>query len=335
MSEFTVNRAILHIYDFLSGNVGLSTHTLNMEDKWVSGYITQLVKKCHTDMRKKQGEFSETSKFHSLLTSFAKEEMNFVEYSKQCSEQIGEYLKSTDNQSYDIVLTDYRVDDVPFIGVYLLENQKAYTHFSGADIEGNLENTIMYHSCVLPSASKKIGGFALINTLTHGVSYVDEIKWTLGEVEVMKDLILECTSEKSCKEVLSEVEEVVKEVAVACDENPTILLSRYKNYVSSGLEENDTISTEDLAANVFSDSEKLQDTFISTTLEHEIPKEVSVPSPSVKRSMKNQKIKTDTGIELTFPTEYFENPNMIEFINHENGTISIEIKNIGKITNRK
>lgn len=335
MSEIIVNRAILHIFDFLGGNVAESSHTLNLEDKWVSSYVMQVVKKCHSDMRNKQGEFTENSKFHSLFTSFEKNELHFIAYSKQCAEMVSEYLKSTDNQSYDVLFADYRIDDVPFTGMYLLENQKAYTHFSGADSEGNIDNTIMYHSCVLPSASKKIGAFAVVNALNHAVSYADDIKWTLGDMEVMKDLILECSSEKSCKEVLSEVEEVVKEVAVACDENPTILLSRYKNYVSNGLEEKDTINTEDLAANVFSDSEKLQDTFISTSLEHEIPKEVNVPSPSVKRSMKNQKIKTDTGIELTFPTEYFENPNMIEFINHEDGTISIEIKNIGKITNRK
>lgn len=50
--------------------------------------------------------------------------------------------------------------------------------------------------------------------------------------------------------------------------------------------------------------------------------------------MKNQKIRTDTGIELSFPTAYFENPDKIEFINNPDGTISIEIKHVGKITNR-
>lgn len=335
MSEITVNRAILHIFDFLSGNVALSERTLNMEDKWISNYVNQLVRKCHTDMRGRHGQFQENGKFISLLKSYESEESSFREYSRQASECVSEYLKSTENQSADLLFADYRVDDVPFIGMYILENQKVYTHFSGADSDGNLSNTLMYHACVLPSASRKISGFAIVNMMNNDVSYVDEIKWTLGEVKVMKDLILECSAERSTKEILSEVEEVVREVAETCDENPTILLSKYKNYVNTEMEEKETLKTEDLAVHVFSDSDKLQDAFISTSLEHDLPPVVEVPSASLKRSMKNQKIRTDTGIEVSFPTEYFENPEMIEFINHPDGTISIEIKNIGKIINRK
>ena len=67
---------------------------------------------------------------------------------------------------------------------------------------------------------------------------------------------------------------------------------------------------------------------------HELPKEVEVPKQYVTKKLKNQKIKTDTGIELSFPTEYSENSNFIEFVNHQDGTITIEINNIGKITNK-
>ena len=46
---------------------------------------------------------------------------------------------------------------------------------------------------------------------------------------------------------------------------------------------------------------------------------------------RSQKIKTDTGIEITFPAEYAGNDDFIEFINQPDGTISIAVKNIGKI----
>ena len=94
------------------------------------------------------------------------------------------------------------------------------------------------------------------------------------------------------------------------------------------------VTTEDLAANVFNESEEMQNAFISTSLEHELPKEVEMPKQYAQRKLKNQKIKTDTGIELTFPTEYSENSHFIEFVNKPDGTISIEIKNVGKITNK-
>lgn len=335
MSELVINQAVLHVYDFLSGTVAPSENVLNLEDKWIQGYLNSIVRRCHYDTRIQEGSFHSDSTFLKLYEDFEAEGCSFVEYSQKTGEYVSEYLKSTDGQSYDILFVDYRMDESPYIGMYLLENQKAYTHFCGADSTGNINNTIQYHSCVLPSGSRKISSYALLKTISHEVSFCDDTKWTLGDVQVMKDLILACDSKRSHKEVMLDVQEVVSEVAEKCDENPTILLSRYKNYVQNALQETDAVSVEDLALHVFSDSEKLQDTFISTSMEHDLPQQLPVSSHTVRSTMKNQKIRTDTGIELTFPTEYFENPDLIEFINHPDGTISIEIKKIGKITNRK
>ena len=335
MSELIINRAILHVYDFLSGTVAPSENVLNLEDKLIQGYLNSIVRRCHYDTRIQEGSFHSDSTFLKLYEDFEAEGCSFVEYSQKTGEYVSEYLKSTDGQSYDILFVDYRMDESPYIGMYLLENQKAYTHFCGADSTGNINNTIQYHSCVLPSGSRKISSYALLKTISHEVSFCDDTKWTLGDVQVMKDLILACDSKRSHKEVMLDVQEVVSEVAEKCDENPTILLSRYKNYVQNALQETDAVSVEDLAVHVFNDSKKLQDTFISTSMEHDLPQQLPVSSHTVRSTMKNQKIRTDTGIELTFPTEYFENPDLIEFINHPDGTISIEIKKIGKITNRK
>ena len=42
----------------------------------------------------------------------------------------------------------------------------------------------------------------------------------------------------------------------------------------------------------------------------------------------------DTGIEITFPAEYAQNPEFIEFTSTSNGLIRIELKNIGSIENK-
>ena len=65
-----------------------------------------------------------------------------------------------------------------------------------------------------------------------------------------------------------------------------------------------------------------------------IPAEVKLDRDFAIKKGRNHKIKTDTGIELLFPVDYFENKDFIEFINKPDGTISIELKNIGKIMNK-
>lgn len=62
--------------------------------------------------------------------------------------------------------------------------------------------------------------------------------------------------------------------------------------------------------------------------------EIQLSEKITERKFKSQKIKTDTGIEINFPSTYYNNKDMIEFINQPNGTVSIVIKNVGKISNK-
>ena len=49
---------------------------------------------------------------------------------------------------------------------------------------------------------------------------------------------------------------------------------------------------------------------------------------------RQHKIKTDTGIEISFPVEYMKNRDFIEIVTNPDGTLRIELKNINKISNK-
>ena len=44
MSELVINQAILNVYDVLSGTVAPSENVLNLEDKWIQGYLNSTVR---------------------------------------------------------------------------------------------------------------------------------------------------------------------------------------------------------------------------------------------------------------------------------------------------
>lgn len=333
MAAIFVNAAILHIFDFSAGTTVLSQSSLNMDDTIIETYVHRQIQKIMNDLRCQEGCFHEESQFLKLMNDYSNNLYSFVDYSLNVANMLEGYLKNCENPANDVLIIDYTYDDVPYVALLVLENQMAYTHLTKQD--GVLiTNTIIQQHSLLPSATKKISTFAYINKTNQEIHLLDQMKWNVVDVEVMQEMILDCSCEKSKEEVLKEVHEVVKEVAIKTDTNPTLLLSKYKNYVKDSVEEEVPMTREDLAANVFNESEEMQNTFISASLEHELPKEVEVPKQYVTKKLKNQKIKTDTGIELSFPTEYSENSNFIEFVNHQDGTITIEIKNIGKITNK-
>ncbi len=334
MANYILNSAVLHIFDFSSDRTILSQQSLNLEDTIIESYVNKQITKVMNDIRCKEGFFQEESHFLSLVQTYQKKDMNFVDLSLNISNLLEGYLKNTETQAYDVLFMDYSYDDVPYISFVLLENQMAYTHLTKQE-SGVVSNTIIQQHSLLPSPTKKIQTFVCINMINFNISYVDKTNWGTKDIEVIQEMVLDCTCEKSKEEVLKEVNEVVKEVAIKTDTNPTLLLSKYKNYVKESIEDETPITTEDLATNVFNESDVMQDAFISTSLEHEIPKEVEVPKQYASSKLKNQKIKTDTGIELSFPTEYSENSHFIEFRKKDDGTISIEIKNVAKITNKQ
>ena len=64
----------------------------------------------------------------------------------------------------------------------------------------------------------------------------------------------------------------------------------------------------------------------------EKPIEVEYVKPA--RSDKVQKIKTDKGIEIIIPVDYMNSRDFVEFKNQPDGTISIQLKNITRITSK-
>ena len=111
-------------------------------------------------------------------------------------------------------------------------------------------------------------------------------------------------------------------------------VSKAKSLILQNAEESEVLSPVKLGQKVFAESTIMQDAFEKKVIEKEISQDVKIEHEAAVKTSKSHKIKTDTGIELSFPAEYFANQKFIEFINNPDGTISIELKNIGKIINK-
>ena len=59
---------------------------------------------------------------------------------------------------------------------------------------------------------------------------------------------------------------------------------------------------------------------------------VAPKSEQTLRKFQKQHLLTDTGIEITIPMEEYENPDRVEFLTNPDGTISVLIKNVGKLS---
>lgn len=329
-----LTRAILHILDSSTDTEILSQQTLDLEKPEIQKYVYGHTRRCFNDLRSRHGTFLPDSPFQVLMHDFFHQRKDFEETSGDAAGVLSAWLKEHPGACLDVLAVDFRADEVPYFGIMLLMNQSAWTHTT--QMNGDRVANSFAHQPILPSATRKLSSFCFVNLLNDEILYTDETNWP-DDTALLQDVLLHCTGKKSDQEVISQMTQIANEVAQQYDENPSIAVSGIKRAVRTSAKEERPLAMEEAVEEAFAGydhQEEMAAAFEQKRKEAEVPDALEVPKAAVVRKMKNQKLKTDTGIELSFPVEYFQNPDLIDFIKHEDGTITIEIKHIGKILNR-
>lgn len=350
-----INHAVLHVLDFVSCVNVYSQEELDVSAKLPKSYCVKHARKALANIENMHGEFAPDSGFAAELRDYFRGQRDFLDLSTQIAEfiaaELGRMEKPT---STDLLVMDFEDDPKPpaadateeelersyqakgarYFALLMLESKPAYMHELGRGDAGGTLVDIARHYAILPSPSQKVSSYALIDADGLDVLFVDKAHEIAGEERMLiPDGLLQCSKEASDKEVIDTVTRIVEEVAQEYGANTAVAMSKAKTRVAEATEDSDYLAPWELADEVFED-EPLQKRFEQALAEEKLPERVPVKKEAARRVTKNHKIRTDTGIEVTFPAEYGENPDFIEFVSAPNGMISIELKNISAIENR-
>lgn len=331
-----IHRAILHILDFNTNMCILSQKELDFSSDIVYEYVDKRISRILNDASQQTGAFYATSQYQVLLQQFLHEEIDFTAFAAQTARSLFDILSHCDvPESLDLLVVDFQdEEDQRQIGILVLNNKTAYTH-QILDEDGAVYNKLIKHYAILPGTSQKAAAYALIQCQNYQVRFLDTKRQMNGEdVYILPDKLLQCTAVISAKEAVKIVSKIAVKVAEDHGSSTVEALSKAKNYLAENAETADTFSPQELGKDIFAHSQTMQQEFKEQLQEAKMPADVAIQKEFARRTGRSHKIKTDTGIEITFPSEYVENTDYIQFINNPDGTISIELKNIGKITNR-
>lgn len=363
-----VNHAILHILDFEAGASSFSHRELDLTDRTVRSYVQRHLRKISSSPESRHGEFLPESAFAAELRRYL-DGGSFVGFSMQIAEFLyGELRKGEGVEPCDLLVADFEAEPehIPadasrnadgldpeasavaaalaedaFEGrgerrfaIVLLPRKQAYVHDvrseSGASVNG-----IVRHDATLPNPTQRVDSYACIGTRSFDVEFGDKPRTVAGtETFVLPELLLQCSAESSCKEVLQSVTRIVEEVAQEYGANTARAVSKVKAIMSEKTNESGYLPPWELGCEVFEDEPAMRERFEETARREELPERVAVRRGVAARMGKSHRIRTDTGIEITFPSEYSANTDFIEFVTEPDGSISIELKNIGSIENR-
>ena len=98
------------------------------------------------------------------------------------------------------------------------------------------------------------------------------------------------------------------------------------------VQESGELVVEDLLDTVFSDSSKAQELYGKQLDAKGISGDSFAISPQMEKQIKKKyKIKTNNGIEIIVPIDLLDQSDLIEYIQDDNGKISVIIRDIGGI----
>ena len=363
-----INHAILHVFDFAACENIYAQEEIDISDKAAKNYVARHAKKALSNLDNKRGVFSADSLFAPELKAYFAGERDFVALSHKIADYlVGELEHMPKTPSTDLLVVDFEdapeadaaavaladaADDADgdaasaaelaayqartdrYFAILLLESKQAYVHEVGMGETGEM-NTVSRHRAVLPGTTQKVSSYAVIDLRTLDVRFCDKERTIAGEARwLIPDGLLQCSTQASTREAFTAVTELVEAVADEYGANTAEALSRAKAYATKSVEETEDVDLAQMAVEVFEGEPAMQQRFESAAQARELPERIPLERRAVERVAKSHKIRTDTGIEITFPAEYSESPEYITFTSNSDGTLSIELKNIQHIENR-
>lgn len=347
-----VSQAILHVFDFETGSKYYSEAPLDLENRPTKSYVQRRLRKIVGNAESNHGEFAEDSGFAGELEHYLMGGADFQGFSVQIAEWFWEELRRAEElEQVDLLVADFiDTDAVPvdanstdaeidaafdgpegkrFFAVVLLPRKQSFVHEIGGT------NEILRMDTALPNPTAKIDTYVLVDCDSFAIDFHDKERSIGGEtIQILPDKFLQCTAAASTQQVFTEVSEIVQDVAEEYGLTPAVEVGRAKAAVAQQADREEVVAPAEIGRVVFEDRPDVQQVFEERVREAKLPEEAPVRRGVANRLAKNHKIKTDTGIEITFPSDLADKPGYLDFSTGADGTISITIGNVAHIENK-
>ncbi|HEL2592013.1 TPA: nucleoid-associated protein [Streptococcus suis] len=323
--DIFVKKAIIHQFSPDDTELVLADQLLTVSPK-IEEYLRKKIERVFSD-EAKTGQFEPDNPFldylqEDLLT-------NSVKIAGLWKEEfsISENLKTN-----DLIFIEFErngVEHFAFLRIALRENLAHVGSESDSPLKITQNN--------LPGAGSAPDEALIVNLQTRKYHLIEKrIKHNGAFLNYFSDNLLQVTPAISAKKSIKAVEQTAQKIADNFHQGDFQFQSKVKSAIFNNLEEDNELSPEKLADQLFDNNLTARLNFVDQ-LKEVIPDKISFDEIDSSRQLKkfeNQKLSLSNGIELIVPNAIYEDAESVEFIQNDNGTYSILIKNIEDIKSK-
>ncbi len=334
--SISIKRAVLHVLDLNAGMPVISKGELDTSGD-MEAYLTKHIGRIMDDPNTKNAAFfGEDNSIRHLCNLLKDNEEDFLPITADIADRLFSYMqKNPDIPSGDLVCCMAYIDGLDVLCLLKLNYKAGFTHWVNNSEEGSI-NMIIRHQTLLPQEGQKLDECVLVKLADLSIKILEKQYEINGEKEFyLSGHLLQCSCDLSDNAKLKVIDKVTKNINKKYFDEDFEKAVRLKKAVSESFEEASVIQIDHIADKVFEKNMDARREYVEEITKAGIAeKEITIPDRIIEKKFRTHKIKTDTGIEIDFPLEYTDNSDRIEFINNPDGTLSIIIKNVTKITNR-
>ncbi|AOY76535.1 nucleoid-associated protein [Clostridium formicaceticum] len=336
-NSLRIIKAILHILDNNVQIPIISSKEIEITEEIFDFLGKHILKVIHSD-KIKNGVFNdEYNTVYNLCKKITSNIEEFVTISTELANDLFDIMKKNPNiPPGDMVFCIFEMNHHSYLAIMKFNYISTYIHYVTSTEEGNVNNLIR-QTTTLPNTSQKLEECIIINLVDYEIKLLEKEYEMNGSKDFyLSKLFLRCSFDLSDSDKFKILNKVTKKLNKKFFDDDFTKTAKLQTVLAESLEETDEIKVDRIADEVFEGNHEIKEEYME-----EIKKEglsenaVKIEqSNTITKKLRTHKLKTDSGIEINLPLNYYNNKDIIEFINNPDGTISILLKNITKILNK-
>lgn len=333
--EVIIRKGIVHILDGELGYPVYSEEELELSPDINDFFRAHIYKLLSGDELKKCA-FSEDedSEIYDLVKKF--DEESLVDQSKQFAGALYEIMNANIAiPSGDLAVITFQVAGVIHLALLKMNYKQSYVHLTKNEDSGNVNQIICYQS-TLPATGAKLAEAVIINLQDYSVQIIEK-KYDINgtKVNYLSEMYLKCHANMSSKSKLAIVTKAVEQVNKKHYAEEPVKQLEAKSIIKKEIENTGSLNVEKISEKIYGNAPEIKEEFDTKMEKYHMEKaEVTPQSEQTTKKFEKQYLKTDTGIEINIPMEQYQDADQVEFLTNPDGTISVIIKNINKISTR-
>lgn len=332
--DVIIKKAIVHILDAAIGVPALSDRELECGPDLYDFFRAHIEKVTQNDDLK-NCSFYDDSEIKEELEAFTEEQ--FIEFSQKLALLLYSIMNANiDIPSADLAVLLFRYEEQDYLGLLKMNYKSSYTHYTYSD-DGANTNSMILAKALLPSLGQRLNEAVVIDLSTLNLQLLER-KYEINGAKAyyLSENFLKCHTRLSQKTRLNIVARAVEQVDHKYFEDDNIERKmEVKKVLCEAFEEQGSLDVGEVTQKLYADNEDMRNDFVEKIDKYNIAEEVIRPvNRQTVKKFERQYIKTDTGIEISIPSEQYNNSESIEFLTNPDGSLSVLIKNIGQLTGK-